>query len=165
MYVVPVCVVDAAYGYGALITRRSGGSRQSCQSLAVGLIAFVRWGWVWQNWWHKVGSQFPRIKRVQPENQDIICDKMVAPVFRTDPVVPVLCSLKLLPATKVLHMVENASKAHRSSSATSAVFGWIWGRCVGRSLPSLVRGGTQVWHDDDSHIWPALPQAKPARWK
>ena len=40
MYVVPVCVVDAAYGYGALIARRSGGSRQSCQSLAVGLIAF-----------------------------------------------------------------------------------------------------------------------------
>lgn len=71
-----------------------------------------------------MGSQFPRIKRVQPENQDTICDKMVAPVFRTDPVVPDLCSLKLLPATKVLHMVENASKAHRSSSATSAVF-WL----------------------------------------
>ena len=94
---------------------------------------------------NKVGSQFPRIKRVLPENQEAICDKMVAPVFRTDPVVPVLCSLKLLPLTKVLHMVENASKAHRSSSATSAV-SWLnlGGGALGDPCHPWSRSGTQV---------------------
>lgn len=72
---------------------------------------------------------------------------MVAPVFRTDPVVPDLCSPKLLPATKVLHMVENASKAHRSSSATSAVF-WLNLGAVRWAILAIL--GLEVGHKYDT---------------